>query len=70
MANTNLIKWEGDNEFEVLQFCNGAATVDLDYILVQTKSGIAQCDLGEYIRRNEDGTFDVLEPDVVESIFN
>lgn len=70
MKRANLIKWEGDNEYEVLEFCNGNATPDLDIIWVKTKSGPTQCDLGDYIRKNEDGTFDVLEPDLVESECN
>lgn len=70
MKRANLIKWEGDNEYEVLEFCNRKAIPDLDIIWVKTKSGLTQCDLGDYIRKNEDGTFDVLEPDLVESECN
>lgn len=70
MKHTNLIKWEGDNEYEILQFCDGAASADLDLIHVKTKSGIAECDLGDYVRKNPDGTFDVLSADIVEQQFN
>jgi len=63
--NLPSIKWEGDNETELLEFAGDAISFDddpsPDFVTVKTRDGFVKADLGDSIVRDNDGTFSVIK---------
>jgi len=65
VLHLSAIKWEGDNETEVSEFAGDSVSFDddptPDFVTVKCKDGDYKAYLGDYIVRDNDGTFHVAK---------
>jgi hypothetical protein len=63
------VKWDGQNDSEILDFCGKEAIVSFGVLTIRTLEGVMGATVGDYIIRGVNGEFYPCKPDIFEKTY-